>query len=260
VIHSHVDPEEIGRIYGVDVALVGDERLVLADLLDHLRRAAGPPPRTRAAHLARAREALAAALSPDTDGRSGTPGRLRVADVVGVVVEQAAGATVVSDVTTSTPPLLRALPQTSPLDYFATCSGSLGWGTGAALGVALGLPGRRVLSVLGDGVFQFGIQALWSAARARLPVTFVVVNNESYAAVASALHRHGGQAARTGVYPGKDISGPRIDRISEGFGVPAVRVEDAAGLREALRSARERPGPFLVEVMTDPTDLGAPAA
>ncbi|HEY9474924.1 MAG TPA: thiamine pyrophosphate-binding protein, partial [Mycobacteriales bacterium] len=37
VIHSHVDPQEIGRIYGIDVALVGDERLVVADVLEHLR-------------------------------------------------------------------------------------------------------------------------------------------------------------------------------------------------------------------------------
>ncbi|HEY9476162.1 MAG TPA: thiamine pyrophosphate-dependent enzyme, partial [Mycobacteriales bacterium] len=201
--------------------------------------------------------------SDRADRRRDAPhgGRLRVADVVDAVVEQADGVTtVVSDVTTSTPPLLRDLPQTSPLDYFATCSGSLGWGAGAALGVALGLPGRRVLSVLGDGVFQFGIQALWSAARARLPVTFVVVNNESYAAVGAALHRRGGRAAHTGVYPGKDISGPRIDQISAGFGVLAVRVADHTGLRKAFRSAREQPGPFLIEAMTDPDDLGSPAA
>lgn len=51
--------------------------------------------------------------------------------------------------------------------FHTAASGSLGWGAGAALGVQLADPARRVVAVLGDGVFQFAMPALWTAARYR---------------------------------------------------------------------------------------------
>jgi benzoylformate decarboxylase len=127
---------------------------------------------------------------------------------------------------------------------------------GAALGIAMGLPDRRVAAVLGDGVFQFGMPALWSAARSDLPVTYVVLNNRSYAAVGAALRRFGGEAVERQHYPGVDIAGPRIADVSTAFGVPGVRVDTLADLRESLAASRRADHPTLVEVMTDPAEFG----
>ncbi|MBO3677756.1 thiamine pyrophosphate-dependent enzyme [Streptomyces sp. NEAU-YJ-81] len=45
--------------------------------------------------------------------------------------------------------------------------------------------------------FQFGLPVLWTATRYSLPVVFVVVNNQSYAAVGAAIRRYaGGLTAR----------------------------------------------------------------
>ena len=65
---------------------------------------------------------------------------------------------------------------------------------GSALGVAMADSGHPVVALLGDGAFQFGLPALWTARRYQLPVTFVVLNNRTYSAVASALNRFGGAA------------------------------------------------------------------
>jgi benzoylformate decarboxylase len=127
---------------------------------------------------------------------------------------------------------------------------------GAALGISMGMPGRRVAAVLGDGVFQFGMPALWSAARSALPVTYVVMNNQSYAAVGAALRRFGGEAVEQQYYPGVDIAGPRIADVSTAFGVPGERVDTLAGLREALERSKNVDSPTLVEVMTDPAVFG----
>lgn len=250
VLHSHVDGHEVGRLHGVDVGLVGDTALVLADLLAELPAPTEPSEpgdgwvgALRAAWLDRA---------PLPSG-AGFPGHL---DLDAVVAELAGalepGTPVVVDATTAGAALLRDLPQV-PDQLFATASGSLGWGAGAALGVALGRPGQRVVAVLGDGVFQFGVPALWTAVRHRIPVTFLVLNNQTYSAVASALHRYGGAARRSGVWPGTDIAGPRIATIAEGFGVPALRVEGAAGLRKGWADLAGTPGPVLLEVMTGPS-------
>jgi benzoylformate decarboxylase len=240
LVQTHVDPAELARVHGVDQAVIGDESLIARGLLERLPdRSASvevpvPPPLERAAlddpavTVAQVAAALAELIDDDT--------------------------TVIEDATTSEVALLRALPQPSPESFLTSSSGSLGWGMGAALGYRLGAPERRVLAVVGDGVFQFGPQALWVAARYHIPVVFVVINNRSYAAVAAALRRYAGEAARTGVYPGKDIAGVDIAAVARGFGLPARRVRHAAELAAAVKEFGE--GPALVEIHTDPSDLG----
>lgn len=180
-------------------------------------------------------------------------------DLAAVVAAIAGGlgddTTVVLDATTATLPLLQALPQRRANQVHSTTSGSLGWGCGFALGARLARPDLSVAAVLGDGAFQFGVQALWTAARHRISVTFVVLNNGRYAAVASALHRFGGAAAATGTWPGTDIGGPDIAAVAAGFGVDAPSVDGAADVSRAL-AERPTDRPFLLEIRTAP---GAPS-
>jgi benzoylformate decarboxylase len=242
LVHSHTDPKHIGMIYGVDAGLVGDQRLVLQAL------AAALPATTP-------RE-LPPAPPVERRPRSAAGGPLHPADVVDVITESLRGAALVGDATTAGGILQQRAHQHTGDDYFVSTSGSLGWGMGAALGIAMGMPDRRVAAVLGDGVFQFGMPALWSAARSGLPVTYVVMNNQSYAAVGAALRRFGGVAVEQQHYPGVDIAGPHIADISTGFGVPGQRVDNLADLRECLERSRHADHPTLVEVMTDPTQFG----
>jgi thiamine pyrophosphate-dependent acetolactate synthase large subunit-like protein len=113
-----------------------------------------------------------------------------------------------------------------------------------------------VVAVLGDGAFQFGPQGLWVAARYQIPVTYVVINNESYAAVAAALRRYGGTAVERQEFPGKDLSGIDVAAIARGYGLYAQRLHHASELGEAMAKAKAHPGPSLIEIMTDPDYLG----
>ncbi|MGI5146253.1 thiamine pyrophosphate-binding protein [Plantactinospora sp. CA-294935] len=253
VVHAHVDPTEVGRLYPVHRGLVGHLGAVLDDLLAVLP----PGPAPGGAGGPAAVGAPTATRAPTAVGGVSAapafPGHVGLGPVVAALVDGlGTDTTVVLDATTATPALLSALPQHRPDQVLLSSSGSLGWGTGAALGVRLVRPEQPVVAVLGDGSFQFGIQALWTAAHHRIPVTFVVLNNGSYSAVGSALHRFGGAARRTGRWPGTDISGPRIAEIAAGFGVPATRVAGPADLAAALRAVRDSAGPALVEVLTGP--------
>jgi benzoylformate decarboxylase len=257
VIHSHVDPAELARVQATDIALVGDESLVAAGLLDLLgvEPAPAPPDSEPSRPVESSAQAAAEPSMPDA-AEAPVPATVeQVAAALAEVVDERT--TVFEDATTSEPALLRALPLNSVDALFTSASGSLGWGLGAALGYQLGAPARRVLAVFGDGVFQFGPQALWVAARYRIPVLFVVINNGSYAAVAAALRRYGGTAARTRCYPGKDISGVDIAAVARGFGLPARRLDQAHELPAAVKELWALDGPALIEVLTDPDDLGA---
>jgi benzoylformate decarboxylase len=250
VVHLHSDAREIGAIYGVDVGIVADESLALAALLDALPENDVPAgdrlERARAEYLA-----FTGPLPPETEGVE------NVAAVADALAEHVSDTTtVVGDATTTGAILLRRLPQDPPHQYFTSSSGSLGWGMGAALGLKLAMPEREVIAVVGDGGFQFGPQALWVAARYQIPVTYVVINNESYAAVAAALRRYGRTAVERDIYPGKDLSGVDVAALARGYGVFAQRLHRASELPEALAKARTHFGPTLIEIMTDPDYLG----
>jgi benzoylformate decarboxylase len=251
VVHIHTDAAEIGAIYGVDVGVVADERLALSALLDVLPEGGFAVREDRLETTRGEFLAGTGPLPPETEGVE------NVAAVAGALADLVRDdTTVVGDATTSGAVLLRRLPQDPPHQYYTTSSGSLGWGMGAALGIKLARPEREVIAVMGDGAFQFGPQALWVAARYQIPVTYVVINNESYAAVGAALRRYGGTAVERGEFPGKDLSGIDVAAIAGGYGVFAQRLHQATELEGAMDKARAHGGPALIEIMTDPDYLG----
>ncbi|KAB8188795.1 hypothetical protein FH608_042715 [Nonomuraea phyllanthi] len=267
VIHVHADPAEVGKIYGADLGVAADSGAFLADLLEALAdlpEAAGGcvPGDGRHLRAAVAEHAEIMSRGPGApESSEAAPGvAASGATTVAAVMEALSSeldedTVVVGDATTSGLALLHAVERTAA-SMHTTSSGSLGWGVGAAMGIKLADPSRRVVAVCGDGSFQFGLQGLWTAVRHGIDVTYLVVNNESYAAVGAAIRRFTG-----GVTPRErelfvDLAGPSLATVAQGFGAHAVRVRSAGELGKAMRGAAERPGPAVIEIMTDPFDLG----
>jgi benzoylformate decarboxylase len=149
--------------------------------------------------------------------------------------------------------VLRHLPFRAGSDFFGSKTGTLGWAMGAALGVQLAHPRRRVVATIGDGSVMYAPQALWTAAHYTLPVTYVVANNASYAILKSGMLSFGLPGAKRGVFPGMDLVSPEIDYVAlaRSMGVLAERVDKPAALREVLLRALDHPGPALVDVAID---------
>lgn len=130
--------------------------------------------------------------------------------------------------------------------FYTMCSGGLGHGLPAAVGIALGKPGTRVIGLTGDGSAMYSIQALWSAAQLNLPITFVILKNRRYAALQEF-------APTFGFKPDDTLEGtalPDLDfvALARGHGCAAVRVRGADRLHDVLREALRSNGPILVEV------------
>jgi benzoylformate decarboxylase len=106
---------------------------------------------------------------------------------------------------------------------------------------------RAVVAVIGDGSAMYGIQALWTAARERLPITVIILDNAEYAAV-----RLLGQAAGAGKLPGTALGGLDFVRLAQGMGCAARRVDDPGKLAGALSAAVAAPGPTLRHVPVAP--------
>jgi benzoylformate decarboxylase len=133
-----------------------------------------------------------------------------------------------------------------PGGFYACASGGLGYALPAAVGVALGSPGERVVCLLGDGSSLYSIQALWTAAQEGLPVSVVILDNRGYAALKAFAQTMGVDRP-----PGVDLPGIDFLALAAGFGCSARRVERADDLEAALRWSFESAGPSLVAVAVD---------
>lgn len=135
-------------------------------------------------------------------------------------------------------------------DYHGLASGGIGWGMGAAVGVQLAHPRRPVCAIIGDGSSMYSIQALWSAANHKLPITYIIVNNGGYRIIKQrlvAFHQNDN-------FIGMDFKNPEIDftALAMSMGVEARRIEDPLDLRGELETAfANKKGPNLIEVMCD---------
>jgi len=130
-----------------------------------------------------------------------------------------------------------------PGSLFFPDAGALGWGLPAAIGLQLGNPSRQVLAILGDGALHYTVSALWTAARYRVPVVFVVARNWEYAALkkfAQVMHFDG--------VPGLELPDIDITGIATAYGIPATQVTSLAQLTTAVRAALAGDGPRLIEV------------
>lgn len=154
-----------------------------------------------------------------------------------------AGAVIVEEAPSHREAFHARVPITRPGGFLAAGSGALGWGMPVAVGRALAGTGERIVCVVGDGSSMYSVQALWSAAHLRAPVTFVVLNNGGYEAVKQ-LGRRLGIASM----PGTEVPGIDFVALAAGLGCPARRVGASADLESGLAAALAADGPFLLEV------------
>jgi len=146
---------------------------------------------------------------------------------------------------------LRWLPTTRPASFFATASGGIGWGVPAAVGIALGDRARgvkrTVVATIGDGSFQYSVQAIWTAAQHRLPVVFVVMRNGEYSILKSFA-----ELEKTPGVPGLDLPDLDIASVAAGFGCRAVNVDSTEKLAREFTAALDADGPTVIVVATKP--------
>jgi benzoylformate decarboxylase len=155
-------------------------------------------------------------------------------------------AALVEEAPSHRPVMHKFLPMRGQDSFYTMTSGGLGWALPASVGLALGQPSRRTVCLIGDGSAMYSIQALWTAAQRKLPITVVVINNAGYGAM-----RSFSQVMQVRNVPGLELPGIDFVRIAEGLGCHAVRIDRAADLTAALARAFSHPGASLVEVMVD---------
>jgi benzoylformate decarboxylase len=252
VIHISERDWEMGKNHPTELAIHANVKETLRALLPLLRR-------LRGADGAAAAERRLAALAPRNWSAQRDKARLAALEaaeeepvdprylMLRFAEALPADAVVVEEALTSSLSLPAVLEQRDAKSFYGLASGGLGFGLPGAIGVSLALPGRPVAAMIGDGSALYGIQALWTAAHLKLPITYVIANNRGYRILKERLV----SMRKTNRFVGMDIREPAIDytALAASMGVPGRRIGDPAEIAPALREALASGGPRLVEVM-----------
>ncbi|MFH1567618.1 MAG: thiamine pyrophosphate-dependent enzyme, partial [Gemmatimonadota bacterium] len=258
LIHLDADARAIGRSFPMELGLVGDPKAGLAELAELVEASLTPAQRRDAAarvEAGRARQAAARAqLDRERTAQADQRPMVLLPFTEALCRHLPPKAAVVEEAITTHHRLLERLGvPADPTGYFAHRGWALGWGLGCAIGVKLAWPERPVVALLGDGSALFGIQGLWTAARYRVPVTFVIVNNAQYGILKMGGRVMGLPRMSAGQHVGIDLTDPEVDFVglARALGVPAARVEEPGELAERVRAGVEGDGPVLLDVAVE---------
>jgi len=155
-------------------------------------------------------------------------------------------AALVEEAPSHRPAMQKFMPMRGQDSFYTMASGGLGYSLPASVGMALGRPEIRTVCLIGDGSAMYSIQALWTAAQRKLPLTVVVINNAGYGAM-----RSFSQVMQVRNVPGLDLPGIDFVQISQGLGCDAVRVSKSSELAPALARGLAYDGVSLIEVTVD---------
>jgi benzoylformate decarboxylase len=252
-------PANLGRNYRVDVGLLADPKLAIQSLTKRLDETADGAYRNAAEKRRRqmeeekraAQKAQAEKAAAPAGNRAMSPARL-MAELSGALPDDVC---VASEAITASPDMLRTLDFKASSDLLMSRGGGIGQGLPSALGLKLAYPERPVICLSGDGSACYTLQALWTAAHHRIAVVFVIINNGGYRILKLNMDRYRREAGIDGKrpYTHMDLTRPGIDfvRVAEGFGVAGKRVADPDDLGDAIKSAFESGGPYLLDVAVD---------
>jgi benzoylformate decarboxylase len=245
---------DLGKNYGAEIALKADVKETLRALVPALKSAGGE------ALESRAKQGIAALASKNWTARRGaiveqiSKARDRSPidpDYLALQVVEAMpdNAILVDEGLTSSRQMLALRPHRDRYGYHALASGGIGWGLPASVGVSLANPDRPVVCYSGDGSAMYSIQALWTAAHHKLPLTVVIVNNGGYRIIKQRLLAFHGDDH----YVGMDFADPPVDftGMAKSLGLEAIRITGPKDLKSTLASAFKRPGAKLIEVVVD---------
>src|SRR6266850_390571 len=243
---------DLAKNYGAEIALKADVKETLRVLVPALKAAGGAALETRARQGVAAlksknwtarRAPLVEQISKARDRSPIDPDWLALQ----VVEAMPDNAILVDEGLTSSRQILALRPHRDRYGYHALASGGIGWGLPASVGVSMANPDRPVVCFSGDGSAMYSIQALWTAAHHKLPLTVVIVNNGGYRIIKQRLLAFHGDDH----YVGMDFVDPKVDftGLAKSFGLEAMRITEAKDLKSTLASAFNRPGAKLIEVV-----------
>jgi acetolactate synthase-1/2/3 large subunit len=250
LIQIDIDPQEIGKIYPVDVGIVGDAKRTLRELVRHVRAMKPEPSASRAADIDKRKRNWQEELKESQldAGKPIHPARL----LMELSTAAPDDAIFVTDVGWNKNGAGQQLQTLHP-QSFLTSGGlaTMGFAPAAAIGAKLAAPDRKVICLVGDGGLMSVVGALTTAVELNVPVLWVLFNNFCFSTIRTVgttyfKNSYGTEFTR----PDGTPYNPDFMLLAKAFGIESSLVEEPDDIGAALKNAIAKEVPYLLEVRT----------
>lgn len=252
IIHIDMDPAAIAKIVDVDIALVGDAKVVLRHLLKdiNVRKRNGWND-----YIDELKKTHPLSYEMKKD-------RIKPQYVVEQICEATDGDAIITTEVGQNQMFAALYYKFNKPRRFISSGGlgTMGYGFPAAIGAQLGVPEATVFDIAGDGSIQMNIQELATAVEQKLPVKIAILNNKYLGMVRQWQE----------LFFDKRYSHTCIDcqpdfiKLAEAYGAHGIRVTEPEKVREAIDEAISIKGPvvldFIVEAEENVWPMVAPGA
>ena len=243
IVHLEIDPAEVDKNIKTDVAVLGDAKQSLLELLPQVNANSHNEwlQKFKDLYEIEYEKVIKNDLHPTKAG-------LTMGEVLKEINIQTKGeAAIVSDVGQHQMIACRYA------DFNITKSnitsgglGTMGFALPAAIGAKMAAPDREVVAVIGDGGYQMTIQELGTIFQNKLPVKIVVLNNEFLGMV-----RQWQQLFFEKRYASTEMVNPNFVAIAQGYYIEARKVTKREDLAAAVKEMIDSDGPYFLEVCVE---------
>jgi acetolactate synthase-1/2/3 large subunit len=243
-IHIEVDPSEINKNVKIDVALVGDLREALEQLLPHI------PGRDGSVWL-KAIDNLKGASAVRDIKNLPDDGHLYAAHVIHDIWRITGGnAIVVTDVGQHQMWEAQYFHHEQPRTLITSGGlGTMGFALPAAIGAKTACPDKEVWVIVGDGGFQMTSSELSTIAQEGIKINIAIINNGFLGMV-----RQWQEFFYDRNYECTPLISPDFVKLADAHGIAGNTVRTRAELAEAVKVARSAPGAYLLNFMVEQED------
>ncbi|MBA4715308.1 MAG: biosynthetic-type acetolactate synthase large subunit [Chloroflexi bacterium] len=234
-IHIDIDPAEINKNIHVDVALIGNAKDILKQMLPKLKKKTHIDWLNHIAKLKEDHPSLKLKKSIDLTGQ--------------YVVKS------LSDETDGKSVIVTGVGQHQmwAAQHYLYCSqnswissgglGTMGFEVPAALGAKVGAPEKNVWSIAGDGGFQMTLCELATIVENNIKVKFALLNNNHLGMITQWQGMFFNEDYQANAY----TANPDFVKLANAYGMKALSVDNNEDVRPAIREANDHDGPFLID-------------
>ena len=243
-IHIEIDPAEVNKNVHVDVALVGDLREVLTDLLPLAPKSEHPEWLGRLAELKGDSAVRDIQNLPDN-------GHLYAAHVINDLWRETDGnAVVVTDVGQHQMWEAQYYKHNTPRSLITSGGlGTMGFALPAAIGAKIARPDAEVWVVVGDGGFQMTMCELATVVQENLDINVAIINNGYLGMV-----RQWQEFFYEKRYAATPLVNPNFAKLAEAFGLTGITVTKRSEVVPTVKAARNHRGGVVVDFQVEQED------